>query len=75
MASADYITFVDSDDKLDPEFIEATYNEMVKNDVDIVKTAFAFGFDKQISYSQNLNFSRSSNKKSILNQRMFIIFK
>ena len=54
LASADYITFVDSDDKLDPEFIEATYKEMVENDVDIVKTAFVSGFDKKISYSQNL---------------------
>ena len=54
LASADYITFVDSDDKLNPEFIESTYNEMVKNDVDIVKTAFVIGFDEQVSYSQNL---------------------
>ncbi len=54
LASADYITFVDSDDKLGPEFIESTYNEMMENDVDIVKTAFVAGFDKQISYSQNL---------------------
>ena len=54
LASADYITFVDSDDKLGPGFIEATYNEFVKNDVDIVKTAFVAGFNRQISYSQNL---------------------
>ncbi len=54
LANADYITFVDSDDKLGPEFIESTYKEMVENDVDIVKTAFVAGFDKQISYSQNL---------------------
>lgn len=54
LASADYITFLDSDDKLGPEFIESTYNEMVENDVDIVKTAFVAGFDRKISYSQNL---------------------
>lgn len=54
LASADYITFLDSDDKLNPEFIEATYNEMVKNDVDIVKTAFVIGFEEQVSYSQGL---------------------
>ena len=54
LASADYITFVDSDDKLGPEFIEATYTEMVENDVDIVKTAFVAGFNREISYSQNL---------------------
>lgn len=53
LASADYITFLDSDDKLGPEFIESTYNEMVENDVDIVKTAFVVGFDKKMSYSQN----------------------
>ena len=54
LASADYITFVDSDDKLTPKFIESVYNEMVENDVDIVKTSFFLGFDEQISYSQNL---------------------
>lgn len=54
LASADYITFVDSDDKLNPQFIEATYNEMIKNDVDIVKTAFVIGFEEQVSYSQGL---------------------
>lgn len=54
LASADYITFVDSDDKLNPQFIEATYNEIVKNDVDIVKTAFVIGFEEQVSYSQGL---------------------
>lgn len=54
LASADYITFLDSDDKLGPEFIESTYNEVVENDVDIVKTAFVVGFDKKMSYSQNL---------------------
>lgn len=52
-ASADYIAFLDSDDKLGPEYIESTYNEMVENDVDIVKTAFVVGFDKKMSYSQN----------------------
>ena len=54
LSSADYITFLDSDDKLNPEFIEATYNEMVENDVDIVKTAFVLGFEEQVSYSQGL---------------------
>ena len=54
LASADYITFIDSDDKFTPEFIESVYNEMVENDVDIVKTSFFFGFDGKISYSQNL---------------------
>ena len=34
-------------------FNESTYNEMVENDVDIVKTAFVVGFDKKMSYSQN----------------------
>lgn len=54
LASTDYITFVDSDDKLNPQFIEATYNEMVENEVDIVKTAFVIGFEEQVSYSQGL---------------------
>ncbi len=54
LASADYIAFLDSDDKLKPEFVESTYNEMVENDVDIVKTAFVIGFDNPISYSQGL---------------------
>ena len=54
LASADYITFIDSDDKITPKFIESVYNEMIENDVDIVKTSFFLGFDQQISYSQNL---------------------
>ena len=54
LATADYITFVDSDDKLTPTFIESVYKEMTENDVDIVKTSFFLGFEEQISYSQNL---------------------
>lgn len=54
LASADYITFIDSDDKFTPKFIESVYNEMVENDVDIVKTSFFLGFDETNSYSQNL---------------------
>ena len=46
LASADYITFVDSDDKLTPKFIESVYKEMTENDVDIVKTSFFLGFEE-----------------------------
>ena len=53
-ATADYIVILDADDRLDPLFIEKTYKEITENDVDIVKTSFYMGFDKKISYSQNL---------------------
>lgn len=53
-ATADYIVMLDADDKLDPLFIEKTYKEITENDVDLVKTSFYLGFDKNLSYSQNL---------------------
>ena len=53
-ATSDYVVILDADDRLDPMFIEKTYNEITENDVDMVKTSFFMGFDKKISYSQNL---------------------
>lgn len=53
-ATGDYIVILDADDRLDPMFIEKTYKEITENDVEMVKTSFFQGFDKKISYSQNL---------------------
>ncbi|WP_407432349.1 glycosyltransferase family 2 protein [Methanobrevibacter sp.] len=53
-ATGDYIVILDADDRLDSMFIEKTYKEITENDVDMVKTSFFMGFDKKISYSQNL---------------------
>ena len=39
-ATSDYIIFFDSDDVMMPEYIETIYDEITKNDVDIVKTSF-----------------------------------
>ena len=35
-ANGDYIYFIDSDDFIDLDYIEKMYNEMIKNDVDVV---------------------------------------
>lgn len=39
-ASADYVIFLDSDDRMTPEYVETVYNEITQNDVDMVKTSF-----------------------------------
>ncbi|MCQ2795488.1 MAG: glycosyltransferase [Bacilli bacterium] len=39
LAKAPYICFLDADDEMTPRFLEITYNEIIKNKVDIVRTS------------------------------------
>ena len=39
-STADYIIFLDSDDIMNPNYVETVYNEISQNKVDLVKTSF-----------------------------------
>ena len=39
-ATSDYVIFLDSDDIMNPKYVETIYNEISQNNVDLVKTSF-----------------------------------
>ena len=54
-ATADYVVFFDSDDIMNPEYIETIYEEITTSNVDLVKTAFSVNNgDFVIPFTQNL---------------------
>ena len=73
IAKGQYIGFVDSDDKIDPDFYEKLYNAASKNDADIaisgykkitkknkIKTLFKVQKEKSVSgLTQKMNFSEN----------------
>ena len=47
-ASGEYISFVDSDDKLKENFLCSLYNEMIKNKVDLVMCSYSLLYKNKI---------------------------
>ena len=47
-ATADYVIFLDSDDRMTPEYVETVYNEITQNDVDMVKTSFSIDLEGNV---------------------------
>ena len=47
-ATTDYIMFLDQDDKMDLSCVEILYNEIISNDVDIVKSNYSILMDDKI---------------------------
>lgn len=47
-STADYIIFLDSDDVMNPNYVETVYNEISQNKVDLVKTSFCVNFGEII---------------------------
>ena len=55
-SKGEYITFVDSDDWVDPTYLEKMYYVLVRNKVDLVKCNCVLHHGKSISYMWNPDF-------------------